>query len=531
MIRLRKKRGGTLALVAAATITLILLGICFFFMAQIFGGNRELQHATDSGNLNVAKNALRHPFVSLNPGVETDTFGELGDRSLINGQQPNNETSKPPVNLLTYDRLVAQCLLACINAKDSSGPDPSNNAIANAKKMVDALQTGPTSIGGRLAAALSDKSSSNELFKNFDDTANQNSLRMLGKSSAMTRSDDQFTVSYLEQVPQDDIGATNIEVTSNTLKGMIPAAMLTTKGGKTYLRGYVEPAVGPISTTPVGVPMQPGDQPHLVSNKTFDSQISKGGSPTFGNAAVPPNGFRSSSFASEKMSGNNSMTIACAEVGSLNMTFPLSAPYGYIKIVNGPDTGGKDSVNGPFVGLDHVLNNELLKGGILVSGPVFSYDKNAMDQWAQYNQDPNAYVANNPGATVPPPVSGIYKLDGTPAKAADAAGIAFSGTGKNAIATGVNCTDANSTGWTATDPGVEPLCFDELQKGYFDKAYHPNGSYTTGAGTTDNGTSGGGLLSVECAKCQLQHRFNSCTNLDITSSNFPVRIASIYSRC
>jgi hypothetical protein len=364
---------------------------------------------------------------------------------------------------------------------------------------------------------------------------------MLGQNAVMNRKDTEYTTAFLENKAIDTgcIGATNIEITN---KSLIPAAMqgsyITSKVGPDgkshdYLRGYIQPADGSIASTPVGVPMQPGDQPHLVSNKTFTSEIAA----PFG-AGVPPNGFRSASAAAEQKSGNNASTLACSEVGSLNMTFPMSAPYGYIMIVNGPDTGGTDSVPGPFVGLDHVLNNELLNpGGIFVGSNVFSTDKGLLDNWAQFNSDPQTYMQKNAAdpvgfpidkSTGQPPLQGvnsadsssptpIFKLDGTPATAGDMANMKFSGTGMNATANGVTCTDSNSTS------DGNSTCYNLLTNpaqpnDAFDKAYHPGGGYTTGAGTTDNGD-GGGLLAVECAKCQLQHKFNTCTDLTIDNGN------------
>ena len=507
-MRLRQKRGGTLALVAAATITLILLGICFFFLAQIFGGEREIQHATDSGNLNVAKNALRHPTVTLS-GQETILFGQLGDRSLVNNAPP---PTVAPVNLLTYDRLFAACLLTCINAQADGNPQ----GISNAGTMVQVLQSGPNSIGGRLSAELS-KKSGNELFNNFGETANQNSLRMLGANSTLSHTDQDFQVSYLEQTGSD-IGATNIEVlpaVRNLFPAGLQSALFTTKktanGTTTYIRGYVSPSIGS-SGTPVGVPLQPGDQPHLVSNKTFSQQTSRGGS--FVNAMVPPNGFRSHTSAGEERTAQNATTLSCAEVGSLNMSFPLSIPYGYIKIVNGPDGGGAASVPGPFAGLDHVLNNELLNPGIFVAGPVFSDNLGLEQDWARYNK------AKADGANPMPPkpsTNGLYNLQGQPATEADAAQIPYSSSGSLVM---TQCTDDNSTGWSRSDADVVPQCWDLLGNGSgpgaFDKAFHPNAQYSeASAGATD-------LLSVECAKCQLQHKFNACGSLSISNANCAV---------
>lgn len=507
-MKLRQKRGGTLALVAAATITLILLGICFYFLATLFGGEREIQHATDSGNLNVAKNALRHPTISLKPGQEQETFGQLGDRSLINEAPP---PAVAPINLLTYDRLFAHTLLASINAEK----DGSSEGKGHAKTMVDMLQTGADSIGGRLSDKLSAKQG-NELFTNFGETANQNSLRMLGNQSTLTHNDSDFAVAYLEQT-NSDIGATNIEVPGalrNLFDAGLQSALFTSKGGKTYIRGYVKPGI--TAGAPVGVPLQPGDQPHLVSNRVFSTQTSRGSA--FSAAEVPPNGFRSHSAAAADKAGQNATTLACAEVGSLNMSFPLSIPYGYIKIQNGPDGGGSASVNGPFVGLNHVLNNELITG-ISVAGPVFadSDDKKTMEDWAKYNYNESKGIQPNP--TPSAGTQGLFNLQGQAATQADAKNIPFDPNTGALVST--TCTDMNSTGWSRSDQDVVGQCWDLLGDGHgpgpFDTAFHPDASYTD-----PNDNVAGDLTSVECAKCQLQHRFNACGGLTINSGNCAV---------
>jgi hypothetical protein len=510
-MRLRQKKGGTLALVAAAIIILIMLGICFFFLAQIFGGEREIQHATDSGSLNVAKHALRSPSVGLNAGVEIDTFGQLGDRNLpcVNGH--------PPVNLLTYDRLMAQALLMCINANAS--PGPGNIGITHADAAVAALQGSANSIGGRLTASLSSKDpGTNPLLGNYSETANQNSLRMLGNSSAMNRKDDEWAVAYLEntRVDASALAATNVAVTNLSLiPASLQSSVVTYKNGQPFLKGYVQPSTGS-TQTPIGIPMQPGDQPHLVSNRTFASMAA----PFSLNPNVPPNGYRSTSFAQESRTQQNARTVACSEVGSLNMTFPMSIPFGYIMVVNAPDGPYTPSVvNGEAVALDHVLNNELLGGGILLAGPVFSTDQGKLNEWAKYNSCQKDGGESYTGSPSPPSVDGVYKLDGTPAKASDMSSMPYSGTGMSAVADSTQCTDRNSTGWTRSDTDVVPACWDALNNGGFDKAYHPDGSYTNPAG--DGAGGGGGLLAIECAKCQLQHRFNACTNLTINNGNCP----------
>lgn len=490
-MNVRSKRGGTLALIVTSTIGLVLLGICFFFLAKIFGGEKEIQHATDSGNLNVAKQALRRPSVALQNGPEMNNFGTLGDAG-TNGQ----------INLLTFNRLYAMTLMASINA--ARDPGPGNIAVTHAQQMIQLLN-GNSGVGSRLKTELA-KKDGNQLFQGFHDTAQRNSLRMLGNQSALGHHDNAFETSFCEQ-QNEDISATNLEV-FGTVASMFPADLKTTKNGRTYLRGYRSRDVGH-GLASAGVPVQPGDQPHLLSERTFQAQKNN----PVGTLVVPPNSFRSTAFAQEEKSGAHAGAVSCALVGSLNVSYPASIPAGYIEVINGPEVGsGLINVNGPFAGLDHVLNNELLpaNGGILVSGPVFSDNPELLDQWATYNK----HTADGQDPGNQPPLNGLYNHQGDPATLNDAQRIPWSGSARpdGTYSAQVNqCTDANVTG---NDPStVDPQCAQLFTSGAFDKAYHPTGAYS------ENLPPSNGLMAIECAKCKLQSQFNACGSLDVSSCN------------
>src|SRR5215470_15505076 len=100
----RKQLGATLALVAACIIVICFIGMAFFFVTRILGGGKELQNASDSGSLNVAKQALIQPIASISGATDYDkAFSGLLDSH--------------GVDLLTYNRLVGQALLVALNAE------------------------------------------------------------------------------------------------------------------------------------------------------------------------------------------------------------------------------------------------------------------------------------------------------------------------------------------------------------------------------------------------------------------------------
>ena len=126
---------------------IIVVGVGFFILIKTFGGMRELQNATESGNLNVAKMALKAPAVNLTAGVEQDNFGGLVD-------------DDGTINLRTYNRLVGQVLLVALNAQSQATPE----SRVHAQALIAALQAGSQSIGQRLTDALSDGFASQNTF-------------------------------------------------------------------------------------------------------------------------------------------------------------------------------------------------------------------------------------------------------------------------------------------------------------------------------------------------------------------------------
>ncbi len=504
----RSKTGGTLGIIVASIITIILLGICFFFVAQVLGGSREHANATDAGALNVAKYALTEPIATLSPGIEDDNFKNLGE----NGAGVPGGSS---INLRTYNRLFAQTLLVVINAQADTNPQGKTNA----NLLVAALQQGADSIGGRLGTELS-KTTGNVLFKHFDDVAKSNSVRMLGDDAEVAHSESDFKTAYLEQdkavAPQPDTGqATNIEVPP-ALLGLFSGLGLTTAApnGGTYLRGYEKPTAGLASPggagLPVGVPLAPGERPHLVSKVDFERQESKFAD--LSNANVPPNGFRNHSTVNNgtgEFKGNNSAVTSWSIAGAMAdaargqaFQFPPSIPMGYIEIVNADST----NVPGPYPGDQTWLMQEGANetGGTMVMGQCFG-NQAVMASWKAYNTAMAASPAPNPPPSQPS-LNGVFsRATGATATLAEAQTISGAGT---------TCTDVDVTG------GGKPVCQTLWGggSGIFDQAYHPGGNGST------NPAQPGGLTAIECADCGLEKMFNQETQYTVNCPTTGLRI-------
>ena len=101
----RTRKGAVLALVIVTALVLAILGVGLIFFIMQLGGGQELQHATDAGNLNVAKQVLRRPGTALLSGDELNIFGDTDDP----------DTSE--VNLLTFNKVVAEAFLINANAQ------------------------------------------------------------------------------------------------------------------------------------------------------------------------------------------------------------------------------------------------------------------------------------------------------------------------------------------------------------------------------------------------------------------------------
>lgn len=306
----RRSIGGTLAFVASLGLLLVLLGIAFFFYQMITGGGTELQRATDAGNLNVAKQILRSPGLTLS-GNELNEFGNLTD---VNGE----------VNLLTFNRLVGKATLVALNAQAQNTPQ----ARTNAQAIFNMLE-GDNGIGNRLATNLSQHNNQRGFFQNV---SSQNSLRMLGNTST------QDVQGETQNAFMKRNAASNVYIRANQIPGGLNFAndnsSVFNQGGKLFLRGYTSLATGTVR--PVAVPLRPGEQPHGVSLDDFHATVAQ--TPLLGtraNPLLPPNAFRSGGRANETLQTNNTIfTRACAVVGSLNLDYGTAIPRGFILVDN-----------------------------------------------------------------------------------------------------------------------------------------------------------------------------------------------------
>lgn len=372
MRKSRKAAGSILILTCMLVFAIIVVGVGFFILIKTFGGMRELQNATESGNLNVAKVAFKAPAVNLTAGVEQDNFGGLVD-------------DDGTINLRTYNRLVGQVLLVALNAQSQATPE----SRVHAQALIAALQAGSQSIGQRLTDALSDGFASQNA---FDRLAGANLLRLLGQN-APTHKAAEYQTGYLKKGESANVYLDPTIIPPGTT---VPSATYSSgtpdSTGFQYLSGYQPfeiPGIGSIA----GVPVLPGQRPHLVSTTDFAGSTHV---PVLG-LALPPNSFKSAGAAKENSSQSFLRAISCSIVGALASKFTASIPRGYIVITN--PGGSWDSTPPPNPA--NMLNNELFTGVFVANNGAFSTDQSLIQRWADYN-------SVSPPTGQQPPTEGLH---------------------------------------------------------------------------------------------------------------------------
>lgn len=508
-MKTRAKQGSTLSLIVACTLVIALLGIGFIILTMIFGGHREVQHATDSGSLNVAKRAILAPAV--NPSALQSDIG-LAMAGALTSPQGSGINMGNGVNLLNFNRMVAQAMLVGLNA-DAEG---AASGIQNARAAFDFIEGSSQSIGAQLKTLLSDNSAGNWANQDYDEVEG-NVLRMLGAQGAPAYQAADFQVGYLNQRSTDFKG-TNIDMSSydssnsSYNQNLLPIKDYTNAsyprsnfpssafvkapsgGSVSYMAGYTPIQIGSGSSGVnfYGVPTNPGSQPHLESVTTFAAQTDQPGGT---NVYLPPNSFRigaqASVTATTDGTNHQAHTVSVSMVGTPQTPFQMQIPNGYIVI----DNSATQSFSGAAPNTDNVAADEL-GTGILVdkttgyfsygSGPPDSKGNptaNLIDQWQAYDHDPDNF-APSPND---PPYQGIYDKNGSAlTNATQAAQIPYVPNPSQNNPPSILCTDNNSSA-----PGGDSACIQHAsapsgQLSPFDKAYHPNSLANGGGGISTN---------------------------------------------
>lgn len=453
----RQDSGGTTALVIVCTLVVVLVGVAFFVWMKIIGGGKELQHATDSGNLNVAKQALKSPLIALSSADEANEFGDLVDPST--GQ----------VDLLAYDRLVGKCVLVALNAS----AEGSDEARTNAEKIL-AMVEGSNGIGSRLAAKLSQHDNTSGF---FTDMTSKASTRMLQSDGQVQANAEETAVSFMARQKASNVFIDGQQVPPEVQDFLSNSNNIVKKNNKQYIAGYTPLAITNLpSVQAQAVPMRPGEQPHLVNVDDFQNlnQSPLGGNSSF----IPPNAFRSGGSSIEGNATNANLKMrSCAIVGTLNQDFPVSIPRGYIKIDNTGSMDFSGTTGGGQTALANILMQPSYVG--LVNGPsgdVFGKPGTVEGVLDFVNQ----HKSDNPQPPVP---ANLLQAVDSPSNMTSAQAYALAGK------TVHQCNNVNSI---SMGPGPhDASCIAD-----YDKFLSTYGSKVGNTNTTANG-----IMAVEAFKC------------------------------
>lgn len=494
---MKRRRGATLALVAALTLFIIVIGVGFFFLVKMLGGGRELQHAVDAGNLNVAKQSMRRPFLRIFGGGTPDLnepFHSIAKNNFMQAKDP----AVGELDLLTYNRAVGQALLVSVNAiSDGYGFEPANpQGIANAKTLINCLSDPDNGLGVTLAEKLKNDVQQD---LNFSQVASITPMKMLnpGGNNAAPESG-QKDIAYMARNFGTNLTIGQMVLPTEYTSFIDPGFLggnTVNKKGSIYVKGYSLiniPGITNSGSHPLmGVPLRPQEKPHLVANPDFKDNMTSplpGGSQV--DTRVPPNAFHSAGSSQELKTTQRTLARSCAIVGSVDIKgeFSASIPCGYLVVANGYGNipSGPVTFEGPAAG----MTDQAYGGGpndifsdLLMSPVYLTPGGNAMDTNLQDILAIQDHKQQHPGEPIPQNL--VNNLDGPSPKQAAADSIPANGS----IST---CTNLNST---PTSPQANQNCFENLQKMATTYGFNlPDGS---------NGSTVTGLMAVEKYKAQV----------------------------
>ncbi|HEY9786256.1 MAG TPA: hypothetical protein V6D17_12685 [Candidatus Obscuribacterales bacterium] len=380
--RQRNTRGAMTGIVAIVALVIMLLGICFFFAARIMGGSRELDNITDSAVLNAAKYSLNGFSVTLPiQGVQdTKYFIGLG------------RISADKIDLLTYNRVVAQAYLVTANARELG--------VNEAEKHANMVCLHASRIG----KALNEELTKGGLDPAFDEMASANLPKMLGVKTKVQR------LNSLECAYLRPGSSTNVYIDPSILPSAaisdssVLSSSKSATTGMPFLAGYVPIAVTDAKKNHavMGVPLFPGARPHLINYNEF-----KSGTNPDENNATPPNAFSGIGTGRDSDSGFVLHARSCALSAAVDQEFSAQIPQGFIRIVNGKGRYGSSVDEVTVDGSNDLFNNELYTPNqIEVSKPLDPMDPDstvfacttapggAIEAWADYNATRGQYPSS-----------------------------------------------------------------------------------------------------------------------------------------
>jgi hypothetical protein len=430
-MKLNRRRGATLGLVAVAVLVIIVLGVGFFILSQILGGGREVANATDAGVLNVARRALSPTLIQVQLPADSDSNptkdflgAAINAQGIANTSTGGTDPTHNRISMLAVNRLIAQSIIVALNAQEIG----TNTASTHAHAVADAAKQVSTTLKNLVEGSTLDNEFSVVARSNNTKMFQGNKVELTGLQSSFLRRGLSTNVYIHPDLETSVVAGLPSNLKNSNAQALCHDGLAQREK---YMAGYTDFTVnagpsGPI--TIAGVPIFPKQKPHLVDTNEYNAGASN---PPASAAYLPPNAFRANSRTPDNNSGGFGGAVACALVGALDQDFAASIPRGYVRIRNGINAAS-DPANGPITsspvvdaGSD-VFNNELWgpNGGVdvtnngvyaLRSDSDYSAANAYNSSWQAYNNAPDP---KPPKPTFPPPANvwdSIYKVDNSPA--------------------------------------------------------------------------------------------------------------------
>ena len=390
MVRIRNQRAASLVLVAALILVITIIGVVVVQLVTLFGGGQQVQRATDSGNLSVARSALVKISVPLAASGDQLQFNGVSDKTPAGGQGV--------INLRNINRVMGEALLVNVNAYviNAAGLD------AGANTHAQQINTAANNISTALIGALT---TSPQMQAYFSTTSNLQPTTQYGNTNLAPSTRPTFsylnrkTASNVYIVPQqisDYSFVTNASPLYNS-KVSTWVTDVSSDPAHKYLKGY-EDGFSPASN--YGdvhmVPLKPGDRPHLVSQSEFNQyHVPSRGSDSFNWANPVPNTLSITATDRATDGGYTGGFNAFAIVEPIDpIGFAATIPHGFIRILNGaasPTTGVAAGSSDAFV---YVMNDPQYYV-TSTTGSAMPYFVGANDSPLPYNSSsPADYVAH-----------------------------------------------------------------------------------------------------------------------------------------
>jgi hypothetical protein len=240
----RRNRGAVLGLVVTLSFVLVLIILGLFVLTMYMGGSRETRNATDAGALNVGKQMMVRVKEKPQGGTAETQFDELKDK---HGE----------FGLGNINRVWAKAMLVCANYQAMSS-EGTGGGTANSH--ADSIYNSAKAISDRLATKLNKP---DNLYPFFEEVAERNSVRMIGRNSELRAHDPgHWKTSLVDR---------GVESNVMISEGQLPNGISVPKksvDGTQYLTGYETFNIGNRPFT--FVPFKVKERTHLIAGSYFN---------------------------------------------------------------------------------------------------------------------------------------------------------------------------------------------------------------------------------------------------------------------